>query len=141
KDFEPDPQRGSFKAWLMTITRWRIADQFRKTAAARQAPRRRPDPTARTATEENVPDPAGLNLEAAWDEERERHVMDTALDKGKKRVPLHQFQMFHLHVIKQWPARKVAAKLRVPLHQIYFARQKVSAMVQKEIQSLRTKMP
>src|SRR5438094_1086402 len=25
-----DPARGSFKGWLLQITRWRIADQFRK---------------------------------------------------------------------------------------------------------------
>src|SRR6478672_13648173 len=25
-----DPARGSFKGWLLHITRWRIADQFRK---------------------------------------------------------------------------------------------------------------
>ena len=24
-----DPDKGSFKTWLMNITRWRIADQFR----------------------------------------------------------------------------------------------------------------
>src|SRR5215470_2547844 len=30
KDFETTPDRGSFKGWLMQITRWRIADQFRK---------------------------------------------------------------------------------------------------------------
>jgi len=26
-----DPAIGSFKGWLLQITRWRIADQFRKT--------------------------------------------------------------------------------------------------------------
>src|SRR5690348_971329 len=30
KDFETNPERGSFKSWLMQITRWRIADQFRR---------------------------------------------------------------------------------------------------------------
>ena len=32
-----DPARGSFKGWLLHITRWRIADQFRK-----RRPRDRP---------------------------------------------------------------------------------------------------
>src|SRR5690606_24670873 len=36
-----DPEKGSFKTWLMNITRWRIADQFRmkqrNPAAANQA--------------------------------------------------------------------------------------------------------
>src|SRR5438309_5743981 len=29
-EFKTDPARGSFSAWLMHTTRWRIADQFRK---------------------------------------------------------------------------------------------------------------
>jgi hypothetical protein len=28
--FQTDPDRGSFRAWLMRLTRWRITDQFRK---------------------------------------------------------------------------------------------------------------
>src|SRR6266478_9048648 len=29
-EFKADPARGSFSAWLMQLTRWRIADQWRK---------------------------------------------------------------------------------------------------------------
>ena len=29
-EFKTDPAFGSFKAWLLHLTRWRIADQFRK---------------------------------------------------------------------------------------------------------------
>src|SRR5215467_5596778 len=29
-EFKADPAHGSFSAWLMRLTRWRIADQFRK---------------------------------------------------------------------------------------------------------------
>src|SRR5207245_5537229 len=30
KEFKTDPAFGSFKAWLLHLTRWRIADQLRK---------------------------------------------------------------------------------------------------------------
>src|SRR5262245_9772839 len=33
-EFKADPARGSFSAWLMRLTRWRIADQFRKRQGA-----------------------------------------------------------------------------------------------------------
>ena len=29
-EFESSPERGSFKNWLLNLTRWRIVDQFRK---------------------------------------------------------------------------------------------------------------
>lgn len=29
-EFKYDPKRGSFKAWLLTQTQWRVSDQFRK---------------------------------------------------------------------------------------------------------------
>src|SRR5436309_13260515 len=51
-----DPAVGSFKGWLLQITRWRIADQFRKRSPAEN--RRPPSSDERqTATLERVPDP------------------------------------------------------------------------------------
>src|SRR4051794_38829766 len=29
-EFESNPERGSFRGWLMQLTRWRITDRFRK---------------------------------------------------------------------------------------------------------------
>jgi DNA-directed RNA polymerase specialized sigma24 family protein len=48
-----DPAKGSFKTWLMNITRWRIADQFRKkqrNPAAANSPEAPAAPTANPAT-------------------------------------------------------------------------------------------
>src|SRR5206468_6695174 len=50
-----DPAIGSFKGWLLQITRWRIADQFRKREPG-NAKRPRPSDDRATATIERVPD-------------------------------------------------------------------------------------
>src|SRR5262245_4587047 len=34
--FRTDPARGSFKAYLLTLTQWRIKDQFRKRGPERE---------------------------------------------------------------------------------------------------------
>src|SRR6266571_1256170 len=47
-DFKNDPALGSFKSWLMLITRRRIADQFRKRPRAMVSRQSRSDETART---------------------------------------------------------------------------------------------
>src|SRR6267142_366377 len=33
-EFESNPARGTFKSWLLILTRWRIADQFRRRGPA-----------------------------------------------------------------------------------------------------------
>src|SRR2546422_171574 len=55
-EFESNPERGSFKGWLLNLTRWRIADQFRKRSPAEQATGKGPPVDGpRTATVERVP--------------------------------------------------------------------------------------
>src|ERR1700758_4056110 len=49
-----DPAVGSFKGWLLQITRWRIVDQFRKREPGNQKPVRSSGDRA-TATIERVP--------------------------------------------------------------------------------------
>src|SRR3989441_7096296 len=67
QNFKADPAYGSFKAWLLNLTRWRITDQVRKrprSAGAREAPPNSgpKSDTTSTAMEEQVPDPAGNAL-------------------------------------------------------------------------------
>jgi hypothetical protein len=47
-----------------------------------------------------------------------------------------QFQIFHLHVMQNIPARDVAQRLGVKLPEVYFAKYKVSALFRKQIKLL-----
>jgi len=139
-EFKANPDSGSFKSWLMNITRWRITDQFRKRArdqALRHTPAHPggPDGT-HTATVERVADPAGLRLETEWAEEWEKNVIHVALQRVKTRVKPEMFQIFDLLVNKRWAALKVARRLRVSLAQVYYAKYKVSALAKAEIRKL-----
>src|SRR5262245_35975989 len=58
-EFESNPARGTFRGWLLQLTRWRIADTFRHRPKDDAQNSRRPDEsTDRTATIERVPDDA-----------------------------------------------------------------------------------
>jgi len=133
-----DPQQGSFKAWLMNMTRWRITDQFRKrkkdTAMSASFPS--DDPSRRTATLDRVEDPAGNQLEKVWDAEWAKNLTDRALDKVKGRVSPKQFQIFDCYVVKSWPAMKVVKELDVSIAQVYLAKHRVGGLLRKEIQGL-----
>src|ERR1051325_5132400 len=139
-DFKYDPARGSFKGWLMTLTRWRITDQVRKRHPEHQRSAARPNQTARTATIERIPDPAGLNLDAVWEEEWKRNVMDAAIDRVKRQVNAKQYQIFDCYVVKKWPVEKVTATLGVTTTQVYLAKHRVSGLIKKVIKDLETKI-
>jgi RNA polymerase sigma factor (sigma-70 family) len=129
-----DPAVGSFKGWLLNITRWRIADQFRKRkqTAEQRAPTRRREPNE-TATIERIADPAGFDLDAAWDEEWRANLLKAATTRVKKKVSAKQYQIFDCYVLKQWPVQKVARELRVSVAQVYLAKHRLGALLKKEL--------
>ena len=138
-DFQYKAAGGSFKSWLLQLTAWRIGDQFRNRQRNIQRVNRLTDSTARTATVEGVPDPAGSGIEAIWDEEWEQNLMSAATERVKRAVDPKQYQIFDLYVLKNWPARKVASTLRVNLGRVYLAKHRIGTMIKKEIKYLHTK--
>src|SRR5437870_8060533 len=92
KEFRADPAFGSFKAWLLHITQWRIADQLRKRQPERGPGGRRGEETASTSTTDRIADPAEFELESLWNEEWEKNLIDAALEKVKRQVNAKQYQ-------------------------------------------------
>ena len=131
-----DPEIGSFKGWLLNITRWRIADQFRKRTPDGQMVHRRLDDSRMTATLDRVAGDDARNFKQLWDNEWKENLLDTALARLKKKVDPKQFQIFDCYVRKEWPAEKVAERLRVNIGQVYLARHRISALLKKEIKAL-----
>ena len=127
-----DPAIGSFKGWLLQITRWRIADQFRKREPGNRKFPRSTDDRA-TATIERVADSQGVDLDALWEREWQENLLEAAIARVKKKIEPKQFQVFDCYVRKEWPAQKVAGQLGVSVGQVYLARHRVAAMLKKEI--------
>jgi RNA polymerase sigma factor (sigma-70 family) len=140
KDFQVGTEHGSFKAWLVRTTRWRIADQFRKRGRVSQPMNRSTDDEARTATIERVPDNASLEMDEALEKDWEQNLLDVALEKLKTSVDADEFQIFYLHVVKGWPARKVANTVGAKLPAVYFAKYKISRVVKREVERLKREL-
>jgi RNA polymerase sigma factor (sigma-70 family) len=137
--FQYDPQKGSFKTWLLNLTRWRILDQLEKRdqrLAGRTGP---PETSTRTATVERQPDPAGPELEVIWDREWEDNLLQAAAGRVKSNVDPKQYQIFDLLVFKNWPVAKVARFLGISTGRVYLARHRVGKLVKKEILQIRDK--
>jgi len=138
KEFHYDPAVGSFKGWLLNITRWRIGDQLRKRRRP-DAPRpRRRELTTRTATVERLPDPAGLSLDEIWEKEWQNNAIRVALRRVKEQVAPHQYRIFKLYVLRDWPVAKIAAELGVTATQVYLAKHRVAKLLKDEIRRLQS---
>ena len=127
-------EAGSFKGWLLHITRWRIADQFRKRPPHGAAGRDRT--RAGTATIERVPDPDGIDLDAAWREEWRQNLLSAALERVKRKVDARHYQIFDCTVVKQWSAAKVAKELGVNIAQVYLVKHRLSALLKCEVKAI-----
>lgn len=139
-EFSYDPAAGSFKGWLMRLTRWRIADHFRKKHYEEKGewkPREQPSDLAFL---EHQPALDGPDVEAIWNAEWERHLMERALAKVRQSISPLQFQIFQMHVLNGVPATEVAERLQVKLPQVYFAKYKLTSLVRKEVKRLEAKM-
>ena len=130
-----DPTIGSFKGWLLQITRWRIADQFRKREPG-NAKRPRSADDRGTATIERIPDSREVDLNAVWEMEWKHYLFDAAITRVKKKIEPKQFQIFDCYVRKEWPAQKVAARLGVNVGQVYLVRHRVALLLKKEVKAL-----
>jgi len=138
-NFEYDAKKGSFKNWLLRLTGWRITDQLRKRQRGIESRKREPGTSKRTATVERVIDPVGLKLEATWDNEWEKNLVEAAIERVKKKVDPKHYQIFDLYAMKSWPVSKVARTLKVNSGKVYLIKHRISQLIKKEIVHLRTK--
>lgn len=135
-EFTYDPALGSFKAWLLVVTRSRIADQLRKQG--RQVPVAQLEAATGTGTGPlaRLADSARDPLEAVWNAEWQSNLAAVALDRVKRKVKARDFQVYHLAVVQQTPPRDVATALGVNIAQVYLIKHRVSRFVQAELRHL-----
>jgi RNA polymerase sigma factor (sigma-70 family) len=131
-----DPEQGSFKTWLMNMTRWRINDQFRKRKKDTAMIAGEWDNDRKTAVIDRVEDPNGDVLSRLWNVEWKKNVADAALSRVKAQVSPKQYQIFDCYVIKQWDAKRVQDQLNVSMAQVYLAKHRVGAVLKRELAKL-----
>ncbi len=130
KTFQADPALGSFKSWLLNLTRWRITDQVRRrgrevhlTPAGTES--------SRTAADERLPDPDGFDK--IWESEWQQHVIERALEKVKQQADARHYQVFYLQAIKQVPPAKVAEILGINVDQVYLIKHRLGRIFEEGV--------
>jgi len=140
KNFKYDPAKGSFKSWLLLITRRRIADQMRKRYAAREVGKVSADDTKIAEEIESRGQQASGAAEAVWDEQWRTEIADAALARVRRKVKPQQYQIFEMYVIHGENATEVARAMGGSLVTVYLTKHRVSGLLREEAKRLEREM-
>jgi len=122
------PESGLFRGWLLSTTRWKIRDQLRKRLQARKTQQACEQLAAAGAAQT-----PWTEIEALWDREWEAQIVESALQLLKRRISARQYQAFDLHVMKEWPAGKVADLLGVSRGYVFLVKHRALQLLRKEL--------
>lgn len=133
--FKYDPNIGSFRAWLLNMTRWRIISQFRKRQPTNDH-KPEGESAGRTGTVEAMADPASLDLDAVWKAEWETNLVSAAMTNLRRRIDPQRLQIFDFYVNKEWPPEKVAEHFGVSVDLVYQTKHRITEAIRAEVERL-----
>ena len=133
--FQYDPAIGSFKAWLLNMTRWRITDQLRKRGTQVIQSESAEDTSLESGKMEG--EHVSPDLEKLWDAEWEKNLLQAAIVKARRRLDPKQYQVFDFYVNKEWSPERVAKTFEIPTGQVYLAKHRVTEVIRQEVERLR----
>ena len=138
--FKYDPAIGSFKGWLLNMTRWRITDQLRKRGPMFTNPSSEVTAEPTGVSHGNLDDEtAQVNseLDSVWDAEWEKNLLETAIAKARRHLDPKHYQIFDLNVNKDWSPDKIAKTFEISTGQVYLAKHRVTEKIRQEIERLK----
>ena len=134
--FSYDPALGSFKGWLLNMTRWRISDQFRKRRTVETPAPATGDSDSGTSFIDRVADPASKKFDDVWELEWQQNRLAAALDHVRRSIDPEKYQIFDLYVNKGWLPEKVAQSFHISVDQVYLAKHRVTQSIKNEVERL-----
>ena len=140
KEFRYEPGRGSFKSWLLVITKNRIIDVRRRQMRWSERFEAMAESPTRTGEQEDPRDPRPSPLDLAWAEEWDSHLLQTALAEVRNQVTERQYLMYELHVLKEVPLAQVAANLQTSAMSVYLAKHRVGKRLRAELERVRARL-
>jgi len=132
--FESDPTRGSFRGWLMNLTRWRITDKFRERHRRTVMLEDRHGSSETDQVETFLDE---TKLQQVWEEEWQRHVLDAARTRLATRVSAKHYQAFELHTQQQWPILKISTELGINPATLYVILHRLTKQLKAEVAQLK----
>jgi RNA polymerase sigma-70 factor (ECF subfamily) len=124
-----DPQRGSFRGWLFTITRNKM-----NTFLSRQ--RRQARGTGDSAVQALLEQGASHSDESEWDEEYQRRIFHWAAEQVRDDFGENTWQAFWLSAVEGKNAKEISTELDMSVGAIYVAKSRVLARIKETVLQL-----
>jgi RNA polymerase sigma-70 factor (ECF subfamily) len=134
-----DKSKGRFKYWLLRVTKRRIVDELRKRIKG-QISLSLDSSSSKAGVEDplqQIPDPAGCELEAIWETEWEHNLLEAALERVKQKVDAKNYQIFDLHVFKNRSVAEVAQVTNVSPARVYLVKHRIQKVLRQELEIVR----
>ncbi len=127
--FDYDPRRGTFRSWLFTVVRRKLANW---RAAGANRTRGTGDTGAHRLLEEcPLPEGGEEDWEAGW----QRQVFAWACEQVRRDVSAATWQAFWRTAVDGRPGKEVAADLGLTIAAVYHARSRVLARLKELVRS------
>jgi RNA polymerase sigma-70 factor (ECF subfamily) len=128
---EYDPERGSFRNWLYTVTRNKLYNFL-------DGQRRHARGSGDSATQERLEGQAVRPDDAAslWDQEYERRVFGWAAEQVRGEFQENTWQAFWLTAVEGLGAREAGERLGLSPGAVYVAKSRVLARLKEQVRQL-----
>jgi RNA polymerase sigma factor (sigma-70 family) len=127
--FEYDRQRGSFRGWLLTVTR----NELRKIASRKGGQARGSGDTQVQGLLEQQK--ANDDADAQWDREYRWNLFLWAAERVRPEFREATWKAFWRTVVEGEPCERVAEEIQLSVGAVYIARSRVTARIRQEIEA------
>jgi RNA polymerase sigma-70 factor (ECF subfamily) len=129
--FRYDPRIGSFKGWLLNLTRLEIV---------RRSLKRRPSSDRKSEKAVAEADPSGHSVERLWDTAWQNNLTEASVANVKRRLDPKKYQIYDLHMKRKWSLEKVATAFGVTVKEAREAVESIKEMIAAEARRLEQEM-
>jgi RNA polymerase sigma-70 factor (ECF subfamily) len=133
RKFDYNPDRGSFRGWLKTVTNNAVRD----FASSYKKHGRGSGDSQVNAALASIADPSALaELAGEIEAEAEREMLREAEARVKVRVQKQTWDAYELTAVRDIAAPDVAARLNMPVGQVYVAKSRIIKLLRQEVRKL-----
>jgi len=137
--FKYDRKIGSFKTWLLSMARWRITDQYRRRSPVWNSKSNSDNDSNSTPDAElaKIADRSNQDMDALWDAEWKRTLLEAAMGKVKRSLDPKHYQVFDFYVNKEWAPARIAGTFGITVGQVYLTKHRVGEAIKEELKRLK----